>query len=89
MSIAYIETALMSLEGRSQIWMLNNILLPFPSDDSDQEKSSRAPDTDDEGKESPAALQPNYEKMKSPTAKVCSAVPNEESPNKLEDLEIG
>ena len=48
-----------------------------------------APDSNDEEGESPAALEPDDEKVKSPAATVSSAVPNEESvTNEPEDLKI-
>ena len=59
--------------------MLNSISLPFPFDDSDQ-KLPTTSDSDDKEEEWPADLMPNYEKVKSPTAKTSSTVPREESP---------
>ena len=75
----YNEMALMGLQGRSPIFQLNNISLPFPCNDSDQEKSPLVPYSDDK-EELPAALEHDYEMVKSPTAKVPSAVPDRESP---------
>ena len=41
--------ALKKFHGRPQIWTLNNISLPFPTDDtsSDQNESPTSPDPDD------------------------------------------
>ena len=44
----------MKLHDRLQVWTLNNVSLPFPSDstDSDQEESPMAVDLDDSTEES-------------------------------------
>ena len=78
--ITYNKTALMRLQGRLQTQMLSNIFLPFSSDDSDWERSPGAPDSNNKEEESPSALKTDCKMVKSPTAEVTSAVPEEESP---------
>ena len=64
--ITYNKIALVKLQGRSHIQMLNNVSLPFPSDtDGDQEKSPTAPDSSDE-KEITNSPQPDATEVKSP-----------------------
>ena len=60
--------------------MLNNVSLPFPSDNDDQKESLVVSDSEAKEEESPSALETDDVMMKSPTAKVPSKVPNEESP---------
>ena len=64
------EMVLMKLCGRLQIWTLNNVSLPFASNDtgSDQEESPMADDTDDSVEESPTTHETDNTDEKSPMA---------------------
>ena len=68
----------MKFQNRLQVQIFNNVSLPFPSNDSDQEPTTTS-DCDNKEEESPAALDPDYKKVNSPTAEASSTVPEEQS----------
>ena len=59
--ITYNETVLMKIHGRLQIWMLNSISLPLLLNNSDEEESPMASESDYTAEESPTSYKPNDE----------------------------
>ena len=64
--ITYNVAALMKLDGRPQIRMLNSICIPLPIDDSDQEKSPMTSDSDHTVEETPTMSDSNCTMEESP-----------------------